>query len=57
MTEYIVSWNERVFYEAAFTTDAEQGSPEWWDVLWERMEILDSNGMDDLNIEIIDVME
>lgn len=53
MTEYAVSWSERVFYEACFETDAEQGSPEWWDVLWERMNMCDSNGMDDLNIEVI----
>jgi hypothetical protein len=57
MTEYAVSWNERVFYAACFVTDAEQGSPEWWEALWANMEMFDNDGMDDLNIEIIGEVE
>jgi hypothetical protein len=52
MAEYFVSWNERIFYEAAFDTDAEECSPEWWDALFAARECLDSNGMDDVSIEV-----
>lgn len=53
MTEYLVSWSERVFYEASFETDAEEWSEVWWDIVWERLNPVDSNGMDDLNSEVI----
>lgn len=53
MIEYNVSWNERVFYESTFTTDAEEGSCEWWDALREHGEWVDSNGMDDIVITCV----
>lgn len=54
MPEYIISWNERVFFESVFITDAEPYSSEWWDELRNSREWLDSNGMDDINMEVID---
>lgn len=54
MTEYIISWNERIFFESVFITDAEQGSPDWWDAFYDNREWLDSNGMDDLNVEVVE---
>ena len=54
MSTYNVTWNERVFYESVFTTEAEEGSVEWWDALREHREWVDSNGMEDENIEIIE---
>ena len=50
--DYYVTWNERVFYASSFTTDAEIYSDEWYQEMWERMEQIDSNGMDDLHTEV-----
>ena len=52
MAYYFVSWNERIFYEAGFSVDAEEGSPEWYDAMFAAREWCDSNGMDDLTVTV-----
>lgn len=54
MKHWYVSWNENVAYESEFYTDAEEGSHEWWDALRDHRELLDSKGMDDMEIELCD---
>ena len=54
MKHWYVSWNENIAYEAEFYTDAEEGSPEWWDLLHDNREWCDSNGMDNVNVETIE---
>ena len=54
MKHWYVSWNEHVAYESEFYTDAKQGSPEWWNMLFERQECLGSDGMDNTEIELCD---
>jgi len=54
MKDYIVTWNERVFFEAHFTTTLEEGSDEWWERVFEMREWVDSNGMDDINVEVVE---
>lgn len=53
MPSFHVSWNERVFYESNFSTNAEVNSPEWFDAMFGSMDYLDSNGMDDINVEVM----
>ena len=54
MKHWYVSWNEHVSYESEFYTDEKQGSPEWWNMLFERQECLGSDGMDNTEIELCD---
>ena len=54
MKHWYVSWNENVAYESEFYTDAEKESPEWYDALREAREWCDSNGWDNVNVEVLD---
>jgi len=51
MKEYYVTWNERIFYESRFETDAEEGSYEWYDAMFTAMSPYDSFGIDDMEVE------
>lgn len=53
MPSFHVSWNERIFYESYFTTDAEEDSDAWYDALLENNAWVDSNGMDDIRVEVM----
>lgn len=48
--DYYVTWNERIFYCASFTTDAEIYSDDWYDAVFAHMEWVDSNGIEDMTV-------